>query len=426
MKASPGRALLVSGALGATGSPIEVLVVGGSIVGTGPCLREHCADGKARTMELPGFALLAAAAEPHCHLDKAFAAGRAANPAGDLRGAVRAQHDLLASMTLDDIAERASRAIALAVRHGFTALRTHVSVAGTAGMRPIEALVSLRRELIGVVDLQLVAMVAGPLSGRRGRAGRDSLTKALEQGADVVGGAPWLSQEPASAVDELTAAAAGGGHPIDLHIDETTDAGVYTLERYLERVERLGLGGRAVASHCVSLGQQPLERARSTARAMASCGVGVVVLPQTNLVLQGRGTLTCTPRGLAPVQVLEEAGVVVAAGGDNWRDPFNPLGRADPIETAALLVAAGHLSPEKAYEMVSERARALMGLRSAALRPGDQADLLAISAGDVADAVAGASEQRIVFHRGRVVAWTEVRSRRAPPVPRPRHGKAGQ
>ena len=38
----------------------------------------------------------------------------------------------------------------------------------------------------------------------------------------------------------------------------------------------------------------------------------------------------------------------VAAGADNIRDPFNPLGRTDPLETASLLAAAAHLTPAQA------------------------------------------------------------------------------
>lgn len=406
------RALYIMGAAAPDGSQTSALIMGGAIVVNGTDAALEAVPARVRHLDLSGWVLLPAPAEPHAHLDKAFLTVRVNNRAGDLPGALEAERAVRATMTPEDVVERARRALLLAVRHGFTAVRSHVNVGGGAGTAGVEALVSLRGELLGVVDLQLVAMVAEPVVGRGGRSGRDTLSKALDIGADVVGGAPWLGKDPERAVIELTRAAAGGGHPVDLHTDETTDASVCTLECYASQVERLGLGGRAVASHCVSLGQLPVKRARAIAGRLASSGVGVVVLPQTNLVLQGRGNLTRTPRGLPPIRLMEEAGVLVAGGGDNWRDPFNPLGRADPMETAALLVAAGHVAPEEAYEMVSERARAIMGLPPAALHPGDRADILAISASDVADAVAGASEQRIVFHDGNLASWTEVRLRR--------------
>ncbi len=58
-------------------------------------------------------------------------------------------------------------------------------------------------------------------------------------------------------------------------------------------------------------------------------------------------------RGLTAVAALRDAGVPVAAGADNIRDPFNPLGRTDPLETASLLAAAAHLTPAQALAAVT-------------------------------------------------------------------------
>ena len=58
------------------------------------------------------------------------------------------------------------------------------------------------------------------------------------------------------------------------------------------------------------------------------------------------------PRGLTAIRPLLDAGATVAAGADNLQDPFNLVGRADPMETAALMVMAGHLLPAEAYVAV--------------------------------------------------------------------------
>ena len=99
------------------------------------------------------------------------------------------------------------------------------------------------------------------------------------------------------------------------------------------------------ASHCVSLGMQPPARQHEVAEAVAAAGIAVVALPATNLYLQGRDHPQAMPRGLTAVRALRDAGVVVAAGADNLQDPFNPLGRACPFETAALMVLTAHLTP---------------------------------------------------------------------------------
>jgi cytosine deaminase len=133
-----------------------------------------------------------------------------------------------------------------------------------------------------------------------------------------------------------------------------------------------------------------------------------VALPQTNLYLQGRGFDASPPRAITAIRALLDAGASVAAGGDNVQDVFNPMGRGDALETAGLLVTAGHLEVELAYALVSDRARSVLGLPSAGLVRGDRADLLAIAAGSAREAVATAPDDRLVLSGGRVVARSRV------------------
>jgi cytosine deaminase len=142
---------------------------------------------------------------------------------------------------------------------------------------------------------------------------------------------------------------------------------------------------------------------------LAAAGVAVVALPQTNLYLQGRDQPVAPPRGLTAVRALLDAGVTVAAGADNVRDPFCSMGRLDALETAALLVMTAHLTPDEAWEACSGAGRAVLGLPPVAVAAGFPAELLAVEGASLADAIAGAGERRIVVHRGRVVASTEVR-----------------
>ena len=108
--------------------------------------------------------------------------------------------------------------------------------------------------------------------------------------------------------------------------------------------------------------------------------IGVVANPITNLYLQGWDHEHLTPRGLAPLRALLDAGVVTAAGADNIRDPFNPMGRGDTLETAMLAVVAGHLTIDEAYAAVSTGARRVMGLPEAGVLPGARAELMALIA----------------------------------------------
>jgi cytosine deaminase len=146
-------------------------------------------------------------------------------------------------------------------------------------------------------------------------------------------------------------------------------------------------------------------QARVAAR-VAEAGIGIITLPQTNLFLQARDRRQSPPRGLTAVDALLEAGVAVAAGGDNFQDPFCTVGRVDPLETASLLVMAAHRRPDFAYDMVSEAGRRVLGRPDVSVAPGAPADLVAIDASSVRDAVASAPASRTVVRAGRVVAVT--------------------
>ena len=86
--------------------------------------------------------------------------------------------------------------------------------------------------------------------------------------------------------------------------------------------------------------------------------------------------------------------MLVAAGADNVQDPFNLVGRSDPLETASLLILAAHEMPENAYKMVSVNARKAMGLEKADLSLGSLADFVAIDAPSLRGAIDDAPMSR--------------------------------
>jgi cytosine deaminase len=408
---------LLTGGVGADGRRLDVVVddVTATVVEAGANVPAPTQPPPAAVIDAAGSVVLPAPVEPHAHLDKALTGLAAPNPSGDLLGAVAAWQRHRPSLTRDDVVARATTAVEALVGHGVTAVRTHVDVAADGGLTAAEALVAVREDVTrrGLAHLELVALVRSPLAGEAGRANRWWLDAALDAGVDVAGGCPNLDPDPSGASAVIVAAAARRGVRVDVHCDETLDPAAGQLAELARLAVDHGVEGRVVASHCVSLGMQDPATQRRVAAAAAGAGVAVVTLPQTNLYLQGRGVAVAAPRGLTAVGALLDAGVVVAAGGDNARDPFCAVGRLDPVETAALLVMAGHLSPLEAWRRCTVDARACLGLAGPGRADlvaavGDPAELVLLEGRDLAEALAAGSEARTTIHRGRVVATTTV------------------
>ena len=403
--------LLIRNATLPDGSSADVRLEGDSIAEVGAGIDAEGGD----VVDLAGYVLLPAPAEPHAHLDKALTSGRVTVQPGDLEGAIAAWHAERRGLAVEEISARAEAAAVTSLERGVTAIRTHVDVGEGIELRAAQALIEVRERLGPLVDIQTVAL-SYPLTGTgEGASNRELMREAMELGVDVVGGAPHIDPDPLGQMEFCLDLAREYERPVDLHMDEHMRASSVDLVD-LARLAADGFPCPVTASHCVSLGLQPADLQRQAARDVARAGISVVTCPATNLHLQARGERTAPPRGMTALAALLEAGVTVAGGGDNVQDFFHPLGCGDALQTASLLVLAGQLDVPQSYRLVSEGARAVIGLPSGALAPGAPADLLAVAAESLQEALATTTEDRIVIRRGKVVRRTRVlREQTEPP-----------
>lgn len=354
-----------------------------------------------------GKVVLPAGVEAHAHLDKAFLSAGVPVPA-DLDAGVAEWFARVADLTHESFVERATAAVEALVASGTTTIRTHVDIATYHGLRGVHALIEVRDRVHarGLADLELVGL-AGPLGGDLGAPVRRLLDEAIEAGIDIVGASPDIAHDPVGATTDAVAAARRSGLRLDVHTDQTVDPRLFYLPELIRQVRAHGLTG-TVASHCVSLASQDIDTQRRVADELAAAGIAVFTMPLTSLFLFGWDEPVAPPRGVTAINILRAAGVVVAAGADNVQDPFFPYGRCDPFETASVLALVAHLTADEAWDMVSGEARRAMGRPAVTLTPGSRADLVAVKGANLTEALSMASQERIVIHRGRVVARTTV------------------
>ncbi|GGP71050.1 amidohydrolase family protein [Streptomyces melanogenes] len=379
--AEAATTLLLSGARLADGRTVDVRLGGGRIeaVGTAGSLAAHFSK-----VDLNGFLLLPAPAEPHAHSDTALTAF---GPEGPV------------SYGAEDVQRRATEAALLQLGHGATALRSHVRIDDVRGLEPLEAALQTRRSLRGLAELNVVA-VPRLLTGVAGADGLAMLRDAVKMGASVVGGCPDLDPDPAGYTEAVLEVAAEHGCAVDLHTDGDDPARLARLAAMTA-----GLRPGVAIGPCAGLSRLPHEAAARAADQLAAAGVAVVCLPQGGCGMTERqGTAR---QGMPPVRLLKAAGVRVAAGSGALRDLANPVGRGDPLEAAYLLASQAGLRPEDAYGAVSAAAREAMGLPEVRVEAGFPAELLAVRGERIAG-VLSLAYSRIVIHRGRVVARTSA------------------
>ena len=408
MSALPRAISLLRSATLCDGSVVDVEITGDTVTSVTPS-SSVVSTPAPDSIDLTGFVLLTAPAEPHAHLDKALSWDLIDPPMGDLGLAIESWKNYSTTMTVESIADRARRAALLLLQNGTTAVRCHVDVlSGDAPLRGVQALVQVRNELRDLMHIELVAL-AGP------NIPTADVEAALDLGVDLVGGAPHLADDQSADLQRLLSIAARRGVGVDIHTDESL-TGDYTLAEFARTVRDWPDTMPVTAGHCVRLGTLPQNELEGIIDEVLASDIGIVTLPITNLYLQGWEHPVSTPRGLTAVRRLLDAGVRLGAGADNVRDPFNPVGRSDALETASLLVTAGHLTLTEAYAAVSDGARSVMNLEPAGIVVGAKAELLAVRGANLADVVANAPADRYVIHEGRLVSFSRVTHHTALPA----------
>ena len=405
--------LVVNARLPDAGQPTRIGVDDGEITAVAPDL-----TGGDVEVDAEGALVAGGFVDCHVHLDKAYIAPELPpNDTGTLGEAIANIHDRKASYTVEDVRERAVRAIRAHVRNGCTRIRTHVDVDTIGGLTPLEGVVAARDTCANVADVEIVAF---PQEGIRKDEGTEALLDdALAAGADLVGGMPDNERTDADTkahVDVCLDLASDHGVGVDMHVDETDDPSARSLEYLASQVVDRGFDAPVTAGHTCALAAYDEAHAQRVIDRVAAAELSMVTNPPTNLLLQGRHDQHPKRRGITRVDQLRDAGVLVAAGQDCILDGFYPYGRASMLETALLTAHAAHLQTPKerltAWGMVASNAAAVRGdPHGVAVGSPATFNVFPPSVSTRHDALRLGRRPRVVVHDGRIVAKTEVESR---------------
>jgi cytosine deaminase len=354
-----------------------------------------------RVVECAGRIVTPGLVESHIHLDKALLSDRAAGVEGTLSEAIRVTGLAKRGFTVDDIRARARRVLDMAVGHGTTVMRSHVEVDPIVGLKGFEAVLPLKEEYAAAIDLQLCAFAQEGILQAPGT--EALLARALEAGADLVGGCPYNDTDARTHIDIVFRLAREFGVDADFHVDFFDEPQHLDIGYIAEQTVRHGWQGRVAVGHLTELAALPPAEQDGIVDAIREAGIGVIMLPATDLYLMGRKDLRAVRRGLTPARRLLAAGVPVAAATNNVRNAFTPIGTADPVLMGLLVAVGCHMGAQgdlrQALAMLTEHPARILRVSDYGLQVGCRADLVVWNAERPEDIVATVAPRHLVVKR---------------------------
>jgi cytosine deaminase len=382
------------------GTLFEIGITNGKITALGKDL----SGAAKKTIDAEGNLVTESFVNPHLHLCKVYTLqmmdeealtayqgegmGKAMN-AIELAARVKEKYDEAW------IIQNVRRAVAQAALYGNTHIRAFADVDGKARLEGVKALIRAREEFKGIVAIQVVAFAQ---DGWVREPGTDKLMRqAMELGADVAGGIPWIEytetdiQTHVKAVFDL---AVEFDRDVSMLVDDAGDPGLRSLELMAVEAIKRGWHGRALAHHARAMALYPAPYFQKVAALLKQANMTVVSDPHT-------GPLH------ARVKELLAEGASVCLGQDDISDAYYPFGRNNMLEVAFL---ASHLlwmttrqEMDTLYDMITVNAARAMNEKNHELKIGGNANLVVLNAPDVLEALREHAAPKVVVSDGKVI-----------------------
>jgi cytosine deaminase len=293
------------------------------------------------------------------------------------------------------IIENVRKAVRLAIKYGNTHIRAFADTDTKAKLEGVKALIKAREEFKDAVEIQVVAF---PQDGVvRDTGAEDYVREALELGADVVGGIPWIEytdEDSRQHINVMFDLAKKYDRDISMLIDDAGDPGLRTLEMLAVKTIEEGWVGRVMVHHARAMQLYPEPYFRKITALLKKARIGVVSDPQT-------GPLH------ARVRDLYDEGIGIALGQDDIADAYYPFGRNNMLEVAFL---AAHLlwmttfeEMEVLYDLITTKAAQAMAVKDFELKEGNKANLVVLNAKNVWEALTDHEAPLYVIKEGKDV-----------------------
>ena len=336
----------------------------------------------------PGFI------EPHLHIDKCFtgrksSSGYYPDKTGD-------------TDTGESVYNTACHVIKAALQNGVTAIRAHVDINPSIGLKNLEAVIEAKKHFNGIFHLQVCPFPSHGLF--RDKALQRLMKKAVRKGADAIGGNPasemtW--EDSKNHIDFCFKLAKYYGKPLDIHIDETCDPSSKELEYLASKKIKDNYTGSVTASHVCALSSYNQDHAHKIISLVKESGISIILMPATDLMVHG-----CCNRNL---KTIRSAGINVAYAQNHiCSNSYRGWGKPDPLYTGTLMAHSAQLCTddeiEFLYDMATFNSARILGHPEHRIAEGAPANMIIVDSPDISEAFRHMPARLFVISRGKLAA----------------------
>ena len=351
----------------------------------------------AKAIDIKGHLMLPFFRDMHIHLDKTYygdtwqATRKRTN---GVKGMIALEQKILPEL-LKTSTQKAEKLIELLQSKGTGFARSHVNIEPTSKLQSLKNLQKALEKKQNTFNAELVAF---PQHGLFYTDSVPYLKDAAQMDIDFIGGLDPFTIDGAieKSIDFTIQLALDNHKGIDIHLHESGDSGLKTLEYLIKKVdENPMLKGKTFVSHCFVLGKLEKAKLEEIAEKLGNSQIGIA----TTIPI---GTL------IMPIPTLYKYNVKVMTGNDSIIDHWNTYGTGSVLHKANLMAQLYSYNTEF---MLSRSLKIATGDilplddngKQQWPKVGDKANLAFVNASCSAEAVARISNVTSLIHEGNTV-----------------------
>lgn len=352
----------------------------------------------AEAVDTKEWLMLPAFKDMHIHLDKTYYGDKwqaVKSRSGGVKGMIALEQQMLPEL-LKNSTFKAEKMIELLQSKGTSYARSHVNIEPTSKLK---SLLNLQEALENKAETFGAELVAFPQHGVFYTDSVPYLKEAAKMDIiDYIGGLDPYTIDGAieKTIDFTVQLALDNNKGIDIHLHESGESGLKTIEYLIDRVnENPSLKEKTYLSHCFVLGQLEKPKQEEIAEKLAGAGIGIVsTIPFGRLIM--------------PIPTLYKHNVKVLTGNDSIVDHWNTFGTGSVLQKANLMA---QLYGQSTEFLLSRSLKLATGNilpladdgKQQWPKVGDHANLALLKASCSAEAVARISTIESLIHQGNIV-----------------------